>query len=248
MEEKHLLTVKDLHVNVEDKEILHGVDLTINKGETHVLMGPNGTGKSTLGYALMGNPRYSVTEGEIWFQGKNITEEAVNERAKDGIFLSFQNPLEVPGVTLSAFIRSALEQKTGKRIRLWDFKKELARTMEILQMDPSYAERDLNVGSSGGEKKKAEILQLLMLKPSLAILDETDSGLDVDAVRTVSRGIEEYQKNCDGGLLIITHSTRILEYLSVDDTHVMVEGKIVKTGDASLVDEINEKGFKEVTL
>ena len=248
MEEKHLLTVKDLHVNVEDKEILHGVDLTINKGETHVLMGPNGTGKSSLGYALMGNPRYSVTEGEIWFQGKNITEEAVNERAKDGIFLSFQNPLEVPGVTLSAFIRSALEQKTGKRIRLWDFKKELARTMEILQMDPSYAERDLNVGFSGGEKKKAEILQLLMLKPSLAILDETDSGLDVDAVRTVSRGIEEYQKNCDGGLLIITHSTRILEYLSVDDTHVMVEGKIVKTGDASLVDEINEKGFKEVTL
>lgn len=248
MEEKHLLTVKDLHVNVEDKEILHGVDLTINKGETHVLMGPNGTGKSTLGYALMGNPRYQITEGEIWFQGKNITEEPVNERAKDGIFLSFQNPLEVPGVTLSAFIRSALEQRTGKRIRLWDFKKELARTMEILQMDPSYAERDLNVGFSGGEKKKAEILQLLMLKPSLAILDETDSGLDVDAVRTVSRGIEEYQKNCDGGLLIITHSTRILEYLSVDDTHVMVEGKIVKTGDASLVDEINEKGFKEVTL
>ena len=248
MEEKHLLTVKDLHVNVEDKEILHGVDLTINKGETHVLMGPNGTGKSTLGYALMGNPRYQITEGEIWFQGKNITEEAVNERAKNGIFLSFQNPLEVPGVTLSAFIRSALEQKTGKRIRLWDFKKELARTMEILQMDPSYAERDLNVGFSGGEKKKAEILQLLMLKPSLAILDETDSGLDVDAVRTVSRGIEEYQKNCDGGLLIITHSTRILEYLSVDDTHVMVEGKIVKTGDASLVDEINEKGFKEVIL
>lgn len=248
MEEKHLLTVKDLHVNVEDKEILHGVDFTINKGETHVLMGPNGTGKSTLGYALMGNPRYQITEGEIWFEGKNITEEAVNERAKDGIFLSFQNPLEVPGVTLSAFIRSALEQKTGKRIRLWDFKKELARTMEILQMDPSYAERDLNVGFSGGEKKKAEILQLLMLKPSLAILDETDSGLDVDAVRTVSRGIEEYQKNCDGGLLIITHSTRILEYLSVDDTHVMVEGKIVKTGDASLVDEINEKGFKEVTL
>ena len=248
MEEKHLLTVRNLHVNVEDKEILHGVDLTVNKGETHVLMGPNGTGKSTLGYALMGNPRYQIKEGEIWFEGKNITEKPVNERAKDGIFLSFQNPLEVPGVTLSAFIRSALEQKTGKRIRLWDFKKELARTMEILQMDPSYAERDLNVGFSGGEKKKAEILQLLMLKPSLAILDETDSGLDVDAVRTVSRGIEEYQKNCDGGLLIITHSTRILEYLSVDDTHVMVEGKIVKTGDASLVDEINEKGFKEVTL
>jgi Fe-S cluster assembly ATP-binding protein len=187
MSDKKLLEVKNLHVDVEDKQILHGVNLEIGKGETHVLMGPNGTGKSTLGYALMGNPRYTVREGEIWFDGKNITEEAVNERAKAGIFLSFQNPLEVPGVTLSSFIRNALE-KTGKRIRLWDFKKELERTMEILQMDPSYAERDLNVGFSGGEKKKAEILQLLMLKPSLAILDETDSGLDVDAVRTVSAG------------------------------------------------------------
>ena len=245
MSDKKLLEVKNLHVDVEDKQILHGVNLEIGKGETHVLMGPNGTGKSTLGYALMGNPRYTVREGEIWFDGKNITDEAVNERAKAGIFLSFQNPLEVPGVTLSSFIRNALEQKTGKRIRLWDFKKELERTMEILQMDPSYAERDLNVGFSGGEKKKAEILQLLMLKPSLAILDETDSGLDVDAVRTVSAGIEEYQKNCKRSLLIITHSTKILESLTVDYTHVMVEGKIIETGDASLVDKINESGFAE---
>ena len=245
MSDKKLLEVKNLHVDVEDKQILHGVNLEIGKGETHVLMGPNGTGKSTLGYALMGNPRYTVREGEIWFDGKNITDEAVNERAKAGIFLSFQNPLEVPGVTLSSFIRNALEQKTGKRIRLWDFKKELERTMEILQMDPSYAERDLNVGFSGGEKKKAEILQLLMLKPSLAILDETDSGLDVDAVRTVSAGIEEYHKNCKGSLLIITHSTKILESLTVDYTHVMVEGKIIETGDASLVDKINESGFAE---
>ena len=245
MSDKKLLEVKNLHVDVEDKQILHGVNLEIGKGETHVLMGPNGTGKSTLGYALMGNPRYTVREGEIWFDGKNITDEAVNERAKAGIFLSFQNPLEVPGVTLSSFIRNALEQKTGKRIRLWDFKKELERTMEILQMDPSYAERDLNVGFSGGEKKKAEILQLLMLKPSLAILDETDSGLDVDAVRTVSAGIEEYQKNCKGSLLIITHSTKILESLTDDYTHVMVEGKIIETGDASLVDKINESGFAE---
>ena len=245
MSDKKLLEVKNLHVDVEDKQILHGVNLEIGKGETHVLMGPNGTGKSTLGYALMGNPRYTVREGEIWFDGKNITDEAVNERAKAGIFLSFQNPLEVPGVTLSSFIRNALEQKTGKRIRLWDFKKELERTMEILQMDPSYAERDLNVGFSGGEKKKAEILQLLMLKPSLTILDETDSGLDVDAVRTVSAGIEEYQKNCKGSLLIITHSTKILESLTVDYTHVMVEGKIIETGDASLVDKINESGFAE---
>ena len=242
---KTLLEVKNLYVNVEEKEILHGVNLEIGKGETHVLMGPNGTGKSTLGYALMGNPRYTVMQGEIWFNGKNVTESPVNERAKDGLFLSFQSPLEVPGVTLGSFIRSALEQQTGKRLRLWEFKKELEKTMEILQMDPSYAERDLNVGFSGGEKKKAEILQLLMLRPALAILDETDSGLDVDAVRTVSAGVEAYQKNCKGSLLIITHSTRILESLHVDQTHIMVDGKIIRTGDASLVDEVNEKGFAE---
>ena len=243
MSEKQLLNVKNLYVDVEEKQILHGVDLSIGKGETHVLMGPNGTGKSTLGYALMGNPRYTIKSGEIWFQGKNITEAPVNERAKAGIFLSFQNPLEVPGVTLSSFIRNALEQKTGKRQRLYDFKKELERTMEILQMDPSYAERDLNVGFSGGEKKKAEILQLLMLKPSLAILDETDSGLDVDAVRTVSKGVCEYQKDKEGSLLIITHNTKILESLHVDYTHVLVDGKIVTTGGAELVEEINNNGF-----
>ena len=237
---KELLDVKQLFVNVEDKEILHGVDLKIGKGETHVLMGPNGAGKSTLGYALMGNPRYQLTNGEIWFQGKKINEEPVDKRAKAGMFLSFQSPLEVPGLSLSSFIRSA-----GERIRLWDFRKELAKAMELLQMDPSYADRDLNVGFSGGEKKKAEILQMLMLKPNLAILDETDSGLDVDAVRTVSKGVEEYQKDRDGSLLIITHSTRILEALHVDYTHVMVDGKIVKTGDGSLVDQINETGFEE---
>ena len=247
MTDKQLLEVKDLYVEVEDKKILHGVDLSIGSGETHVLMGPNGTGKSTLGYALMGNPKYTVTGGEIRFQGKNITEEPVNERSKDGLFLSFQNPLEVPGVTLSSFIRNALEQKTGKRIKLWDYKKELEKTMALLQMDPSYAERDLNVGFSGGEKKKAEILQMLMLEPRLAILDETDSGLDVDAVRTVSKGIQLYKEQCRGSLLIITHSTRILESLHVDVTHVMEEGKIVRNGDASLVDTINEKGFEEFT-
>lgn len=241
---KNILEVKNLHVNAGEKEILHGVNLTIGADETHVLMGPNGTGKSTLGYAITGNPGYTVTSGKIVFNGEDITEMPVNERAKKGIFLSFQNPLEVPGVTLSAFIRSALEQKTGKRIRLFDFKKKLAETMELLSMDASYAERDLNVGFSGGEKKKAEILQMLMLEPSLAILDETDSGLDVDAVRTVSKGISIYKEKCKGSLLIITHSTRILESLDVDVTHVMEEGKIVKNGDASLVETINEKGFK----
>ena len=241
---KNILEVKNLHVNAKDTEILHGVNLTIGEDETHVRMGPNGTGKSTLGYAITGNPGYTVTSGKIIFNGEDITDMPVNERAKKGIFLSFQNPLEVPGVTLSAFIRSALEQKTGKRIRLFDYKKKLAETMKLLSMDESYAERDLNVGFSGGEKKKAEILQMLMLEPSLAILDETDSGLDVDAVRTVSKGISIYKEKCHGSLLIITHSTRILESLSVDVTHVMEEGVIVKNGDASLVDQINENGFK----
>ena len=170
----------------------------------------------------------------------------VNERAHKGIFLSFQNPLEVPGVTLSAFIRSALEQKTGSRLRLWDFKKRLSATMKLLNMDESYAERDLNVGFSGGEKKKAEILQMLMLEPKLAILDETDSGLDVDAVRTVSQGVQLYRERVKGSLLIITHSTRILEALKVDRTHVMENGVMVKDGGAELVDEINEKGFASI--
>lgn len=195
----------------------------------------------------MGNPRYEVTDGAIYFNGKDITKETPAERAKDGIFLSFQNPIEVPGITLGNFIRTALEQRTGKRIRLWEFKKELKKAMEVLQMDESYAERDLNVGFSGGEKKKAEILQLLMLRPSLAILDETDSGLDVDAVRTVSRGVEEYQKDKKGALLIITHSTRILEALKVDRTHVLADGRMVASGDSSLVDEINENGFEKYT-
>ena len=243
---KQLLQVKHLTVDVEQKEILHGIDLNINAGETHVLMGPNGAGKSTLGYTLMGNPKYHVTGGEILFQGKDITDEAADKRAKEGIFLSFQNPLEVPGVTLSAFIRSALEQKTGDRLRLWDFKKKLKETMGLLNMDESYAERDLNVGFSGGEKKKAEILQMLMLEPKLAILDETDSGLDVDAVRTVSEGVRLFRERTHGSLLIITHSTRILEALHVDAAHVMEEGVIVRNGGAELVDEINEKGFSSL--
>ena len=248
---KKLLEIHDLHVSVGDanigeKEILHGVDLEIDLDETHVLMGPNGTVKSNLGYAIPGNPSYEVTHGEIIFNGENITDMPVNERAKKGIFLSFQNPLEVPGVTLSSFIRSALEQKTGSRIRLWDFKKKLAETMKLLNMDESYAERDLNVGFSGGEKKKAEILQMLMLEPQLAILDETDSGLDVDAVRTVSNGVKIFRERVHGSLLIITHSTRILEALTVDETHVMENGVIVRNGGAELVEEINSNGFAGV--
>lgn len=246
MKSNNLLKITGLHVSVGDKEILHGVDLTVNSDETHVLMGPNGTGKSTLGYAITGNPAYTVTEGDIVFGGESIVDMPVNERAKKGIFLSFQNPLEVPGVTLSSFIRSALEQKTKTRLRLWDFKKKLAETMKLLDMDESYADRDLNVGFSGGEKKKAEILQMLMLEPKLAILDETDSGLDVDAVRTVSQGVKLYRERVHGSLLIITHSTRILEALTVDAAHVMENGVIVKNGGAELAEKINEKGFSAI--
>ena len=239
-----ILNISHLNARVEEKEILHNINLQINKGETHVLMGPNGAGKSTLGYVLMGNPRYEVTDGTISFKGKDITQETADKRAQAGMFLSFQEPLEVPGLTLASFIRNAIGQKKGSYIKLWDFKKELEKNLKFLDMDASYAERSLNVGFSGGEKKKAEILQLMMLKPNLAILDETDSGLDVDAVRLVSKGVEEYQKDRDGALLIITHSTRILESLHVDYTHVMVNGHIVATGDGSMVDRINKEGYE----
>ncbi|MBQ8665987.1 MAG: Fe-S cluster assembly ATPase SufC [Lachnospiraceae bacterium] len=243
--DKNILTISNLYVNAGDKEILAGVDLEVGYGQTHVLMGPNGTGKSTLGLALMGSPKYEITKGNIVFAGEDITEEGANERAKKGIFLSFQNPPEVPGVTLSSFIKSALEQVTGERVKLWDYKKKLKETMNLLGMDESYAERDLNVGFSGGEKKKAEILQLLMLEPKLAVLDETDSGLDVDAVRIVSSGISEYQRRCGGSLFVITHSMGILDSLHVDRAHVMVEGRIVKTGGSELIEEVNSNGYSK---
>lgn len=242
---KSMLQIKDLTVDVEDKELLHHVNLEIKRGETHVLMGPNGAGKSTLGYVLMGNPKYQVKGGSIEFLGKDITEESADKRAQDGIFLSFQEPLEVPGLALDSFLNNAVRKRRGDNVRIWTFMKEVDAAMKILQMDASYKSRGLNVGFSGGEKKKTEILQMMLLKPELAILDETDSGLDVDAVRLVSAGIEEYRKNNDKGLLIITHSTRILEHLHVDYTHIMVDGQIVATGDGSLVDKINREGYKE---
>ena len=241
---EQLLQINQIHADIEEKEILHGISLNINPGEAHVLMGPNGAGKSTLGHVLMGNPKYHISSGNIIFKGNDITGESTDKRARDGIFLSFQEPLEVPGLSLESFIRSAIRQKTGRPIRVWEFHKELKKAMDVLQLDESYTQRSLNVGFSGGEKKKAEILQLMMLKPSLAILDETDSGLDVDAVRLVSEGVRAYQREQKGALLIITHSTRILEALHVDYTHVMVDGHIVATGDSSLVDKINEEGYE----
>ena len=244
MSEQSLLQVKNISVSIDELPILHGLNLDIKAGETHVLMGPNGAGKSTLGYTLMGNPHYAITEGNIVFDGQDITTASTDKRAQAGMFLSFQSPLEVPGISLGSFIRNAYHEKTGTPVKLLAFQKQMKEAMDLLDMDEAYANRDLNVGFSGGEKKKAEILQLLMLSPKLAILDETDSGLDVDAVRTVSKGIKEYQKQKDGALLIITHSTKILESLHVDYTHVLVKGNLVHTGDGTLVDEINDHGFE----
>ena len=241
-----LLDIQNLSASLEDgKQILNGLSLSMEKGETHVLMGPNGAGKSSLGNTLMGNPVYKITDGKIIFKDQDITEETTDKRAKLGMFMSFQAPLEVPGISLETFIRSAIQQKTGERVKLFQFQKELNACMELLNMNPDYAKRDLNVGFSGGERKKSEILQLLMLKPDFAILDETDSGLDVDAVRVVSKGIEEYQKSVGGSLLIITHNAKILESLKVDHTHIIVKGHIVHTGDGSLVEKINAEGFEQ---
>lgn len=242
---EELLSIDGLCVKVEDKDILHNIKLKINKGETHVIMGPNGAGKSTLGHSIMGNPKFEITAGNIVYKRKNITEDSVDKRAKDGIFLSFQNPLEVAGISLNNFVRTAKEQITGERIKFMDFRKQANATLDVLQMDNAYGNRDLNVGFSGGEKKKAEMFQLLMLKPDLAILDETDSGLDVDAVRIVSEGIREYKEKMNGSLLIITHSTRILQALKIDAVHIVVNGRIVTSGDASLIEKVNNEGFEE---
>ena len=247
MSAENLLTLKNLTAGVGEAgiEILHNIDLRIGKGETHVIMGPNGAGKSTLGYTIMGNPLYEISSGNIIFDGEDITALTADKRAKKGIFLTFQSPVEVPGLTIRQFLRNALQEIKGERIKFSEFNRKLRSVMDTLSFDEEYADRDINVGFSGGERKKAEILQLLMLEPKLAILDETDSGLDVDAARTVSEGVEAYKKNVGGALLIITHSTRILEALDVDVTHILADGRVIKEGDSRLVDEINENGFEQ---
>ena len=239
-----LLEIKNLHVNVEDKEILKGIDLTINKGEIHVIMGPNGSGKTTTANAIISNPLYNKVEGNINFESEDITNLKTDEIARKGVFMSFQLPEEIPGISVSNFLKSAKGKITGKPIKVFEFKDELRKYMEELKMNPEYVERSLNVGFSGGEKKKNEILQMLVLNPKLAILDETDSGLDVDAIRTVSKGIEMF-KNENNAVLIITHNTKILKSLKVDYVHILVNGKIVKTGDQSLAAEIEEEGYSK---
>lgn len=239
-----LLDIVDLQVNIDEKVILNNLNLSINEGEVHVIMGPNGAGKSTLGYAIMGHPKYEVNNGTISFEDEDITEEKTDVRARKGIFLSFQNPEELSGVTLDNFMRSSKAAVTEKQVSIIKHRKELQSKMDALNMDKDYASRYLNVGFSGGEKKKSEILQMLMLEPKLAILDETDSGLDVDAVKVVSKGVEAF-KNENNSLLIITHNTKILEYLPVDKVHILIDGRIVKTGDRTLIEQINANGFKE---
>ena len=237
-----LLRVDNVRASIEEKEILKGINLTINKGEIHVVMGTNGAGKSTLANVIMGNPAYEVTEGSIVFDGEDITEEAVNDRAKKGIFMSFQHPISVPGITVENFIRTAKNTITGENVRALAFKKELKAKMKELSFDTSYANRYVNEGFSGGERKKNEILQMSILNPKLAILDETDSGLDVDAVRIVSEGVNRFH-NEDNAVLIITHHNQILQKLQPNFVHILIDGRIVKTGGPELVREIEEKGY-----
>ena len=240
-----LLEIKNLYANIEDKQILKGLNLNINKGEIHVIMGPNGAGKSTLANVLMGHPKYHVESGEILLEDEEIKELKPNERAKKGLFLSFQYPEEVPGITVENFLRTAKGAVTGKFIRVMQFKKELQEKMKLLKMKEEYADRYLNLGFSGGEKKKNEILQMAILEPKLAILDETDSGLDVDAVRDVAEGVKLFKKE-ENSILIITHHNKILEYLEPDYVHVLMDGKIVKTGDYSLAKDIEANGYEGI--
>ena len=239
-----LLEIKNLYANTDEKEILKDLSLKINKGEVHVIMGPNGAGKSTLANVILNNPAYIKKGGSIELEGENINDLSTDKIAKKGILMSFQSPEEIPGISSANFLKFAKGKITEKPVKVFEFKKQLQDYMQELNMNPKLIERNLNVGFSGGEKKKNEILQMLVLNPKLAILDETDSGLDVDAIKTVSKGINMYHSN-ENAVLIITHNTRILENLKIDYVHVLVDGKIVKTGDATLANEIEENGYEK---
>lgn len=241
------LEIKDLHVSVETpeamKHILKGVNLTINSGEIHAIMGPNGSGKSTLAYALAGHPKYTIESGQALLDGENILEMSPDERAHAGLFLAMQYPVEVAGVTVSNFLRTAKTAIDGQAPKLRTWVKDVREAMENLRMDPSFAERDVNVGFSGGEKKRLEILQMELLKPKMAVLDETDSGLDVDALRVVSEGVNRAHDNTGLGVLLITHYTRILRYIKPDYVHVFVDGKVAESGGRELADRLEEEGY-----
>lgn len=242
------LVIKDLQVSVEGKLILKGVNLAVAQGEIHALMGPNGSGKSTLAYALMGHPKYEVEAGEVWFKGKNVLDMSPNERARLGLFLAFQYPVTIPGVTLANFLRSALNARRGANnggqpVSIPEFRRLLLEKLKLLEMDPSFAGRYLNEGFSGGEKKRAEILQMAMLEPEIAILDETDSGLDIDALKIVAEGVQSLA-GPELGVLLITHYQRILRYIKPDHVHVMFNGQIVLSGGPELAEELEARGYE----
>jgi Fe-S cluster assembly ATP-binding protein len=243
------LEIRDLHASVTDaageaREVLRGVNLTVSAGETHAIMGPNGSGKTTLAYAIAGHPRYQVTQGSITLDGENVLSMSVDARARAGLFLAMQYPVEVPGVSVANFLRTAVTAVRGEAPKLRTFVKEMNAAMEGLAMDPAFAQRNLNEGFSGGEKKRHEILQLQLLDPKIAILDETDSGLDIDALRIVSAGINKFRENTEHGVLLITHYTRILRYVQPGFVHVFVGGRIVEEGGSELAEELESSGYE----
>jgi Fe-S cluster assembly ATP-binding protein len=241
------LEIRDLHVSVETesgpKEILRGVDLAVGSGQTHAIMGPNGSGKSTLAYSIAGHPKYHVTSGSVILDGEDVLAMTVDERARAGLFLAMQYPVEVPGVSVSNFLRTAKTAVAGEAPRLRTWVKDVKAAMDVLAMDPAFAERDLNAGFSGGEKKRHEILQLELLDPKVAVLDETDSGLDIDALRVVSEGVNRFTARGDKGVLLITHYTRILRYITPDFVHVFVDGRIAEEGGPELADQLESEGY-----
>jgi Fe-S cluster assembly ATP-binding protein len=243
------LEIRDLHAGVTDAagetlEVLRGVDLTISSGQTHAIMGPNGSGKTTLAYAIAGHPKYHVTQGSITLDGEDVLTMSVDARARAGLFLAMQYPVEVPGVSVSNFLRTAITAVRGEAPKLRTFTKELREAMDELSMDPSFAQRNLNEGFSGGEKKRHEILQLELLNPKIAILDETDSGLDIDALKVVSAGINRFRADQEHGVLLITHYTRILRYVQPDFVHVFVGGRIAEEGGSELAEELETSGYE----
>jgi Fe-S cluster assembly ATP-binding protein len=240
------LEIRDLHVRIEEREILRGVDLDISRGEIHALMGPNGSGKSTLASTLMGHPSYEITEGTIVFKGEDITEAEPHERAHAGLFLAFQYPVSIPGVSVANFLRMAINAKREEPIQVKEFRTQLQHAIDLLDVDRSFTSRHLNDGFSGGEKKRAEILQMAMLAPDVAILDETDSGLDIDALRTVAEGVQRLHDEQGLGALIITHYQRILHYVKPEFVHILMDGRIVLEGGVELVERLEREGYDQI--
>jgi Fe-S cluster assembly ATP-binding protein len=240
------LEIKNLHVRTADREILRGVDLTVSRGEIHALMGPNGSGKSTLANTLLGHPAYELTDGQIIFKGQDITEAEPHERAHAGLFLAFQYPVSIPGVSVANFLRMAINAKREEPIGVREFREQLQRAIELLDVDRTFTSRPLNDGFSGGEKKRAEILQMAMLGPDVAILDETDSGLDIDALRTVAEGVQRLHDEQGLGALIITHYQRILHYVKPQFVHIMMDGRIVLAGGVELVERLEREGYDQI--